>query len=178
MSLFKEIKTVVDVWLPPSSLRDLDRYMREYLDKFLLRYNQKLDGIVLTYSGEKIKSRLASIPDDVGILGFVINVKFMVFSPVCDQKITGVVQSISDTHINVIVLGILNVIINAEDMPSYFHRRDAFVLKNSQPSDTIQLQADGNPRLIVVNSKVNVQIKDIIQRDNVPVLIGKINSTE
>ena len=85
-----------------------------------LRYSPELSGIPLAYSEPTVESSSGRILFDSPFFHVRVSTVFIVFAPVEDDLLVGVVNKVSDDHIGLVVYGIFNASIGQKDIFSEF----------------------------------------------------------
>ncbi|KAH7822767.1 putative DNA-directed RNA polymerase I subunit RPA43 [Monocercomonoides exilis] len=173
-SPFKTSKVNLDVWLPPSSTEDLDRYIAEYCDVMLLKYTSKLHGVVVSYSDVKVNHSLAVIPDDLALIGLSATAMLSVFSPTSGSLLAGTVQKITSTQVSLLVYGLFNASVRLVDAPSYQFSGGRLVKQRQ----TKAKNGFSFPSVINESHRVLFAVRGFSADEGVPVLIGSFNEDD
>uniref|UniRef100_G1PCC7 DNA-directed RNA polymerase subunit n=1 Tax=Myotis lucifugus TaxID=59463 RepID=G1PCC7_MYOLU len=92
--------------------------IREQLEGELLRYESLL-GVPIAYDNIKVVGELGDIYDDQGHIHLNIEADFIIFCPEPGQKLMGIVNKVSSSHIGCLVHGCFNASIpKPEQMPT------------------------------------------------------------
>ncbi|XP_004582515.2 DNA-directed RNA polymerase I subunit RPA43 [Ochotona princeps] len=94
--------------LSPRYLHRKRTGIREQLDAELLRYSESLLGVPIAYDNIKVVGELGDIHDDQGHIHLNIEADFVVFCPEPGQKLRGMVNKVSASHIGCLVHGCFN----------------------------------------------------------------------
>ncbi|KAM6152630.1 DNA-directed RNA polymerase I subunit RPA43 [Erethizon dorsatum] len=94
--------------LSPRYLNRKRTGIREQLDAELLRYSESLLGVPIAYDNIKVVGELGDIYDDQGHIHLNIEADFVVFCPEPGQKLMGIVNKVSSSHIGCLVHGCFN----------------------------------------------------------------------
>ncbi|KAL0619415.1 DNA-directed RNA polymerase I subunit RPA43 [Plecturocebus cupreus] len=94
--------------LSPRYLNRKRTGIREQLDAELLRYSESLLGVPIAYDNIKVVGELGDIYDDQGHIHLNIEADFIIFSPEPGQKLMGIVNKVSSSHIGCLVHGCFN----------------------------------------------------------------------
>ncbi|XP_012293042.1 DNA-directed RNA polymerase I subunit RPA43 [Aotus nancymaae] len=94
--------------LSPRYLNRKRTGIREQLDAELLRYSESLLGVPIAYDNIKVVGELGDIYDDQGHIHLNIEADFVIFSPEPGQKLMGIVNKVSSSHIGCLVHGCFN----------------------------------------------------------------------
>ncbi|KAI8593273.1 hypothetical protein BDZ88DRAFT_404168 [Geranomyces variabilis] len=132
---FHAISTTIRIQLAPVFLATPARGVRAHLARFLMRYVDELDGVVLSYANVKAIGDVARVIDDSPFCHFVVRATCWVFRPVVGETIVGVVNKVSSDHVGLLVHGVFNASIPADKIPrerfSFDHTTEAWI----QPGD-------------------------------------------
>nr|KAF6320288.1 hypothetical protein mMyoMyo1_020011 [Myotis myotis] len=105
--------------LSPRYLHRKRTGIREQLDAELLRYSESLLGVPIAYDNIKVVGELGDIYDDQGHIHLNIEADFIIFCPEPGQKLMGIVNKVSSSHIGCLVHGCFNASIpKPEQMPT------------------------------------------------------------
>ncbi|XP_055974341.1 DNA-directed RNA polymerase I subunit RPA43 [Sorex fumeus] len=105
--------------LSPRYLHRKRTGIREQLDAELLRYSESLLGVPVAYDNIKVVGELGDIYDDQGHIHLNIEADFVIFCPEPGQKLMGIVNKVSFSHIGCLVHGCFNASIpKPEQMPA------------------------------------------------------------
>ncbi|XP_010609140.2 DNA-directed RNA polymerase I subunit RPA43 [Fukomys damarensis] len=94
--------------LSPRYLNRKRTGIREQLDAELLRYSESLLGVPIAYDNIKVVGELGDIYDDQGHIHLNIEADFVIFCPEPGQKLMGIVNKVSSSHIGCLVHGCFN----------------------------------------------------------------------
>ncbi|XP_066096122.1 DNA-directed RNA polymerase I subunit RPA43 [Saccopteryx bilineata] len=94
--------------LSPRYLHRKRTGIREQLDAELLRYSESLLGVPIAYDNIKVVGELGDIYDDQGHIHLNIEADFIIFCPEPGQKLMGIVNKVSSSHIGCLVHGCFN----------------------------------------------------------------------
>ncbi|KAI9013289.1 hypothetical protein BC832DRAFT_549276 [Gaertneriomyces semiglobifer] len=113
---FKSIVAKQYIHLPPSFVGNESQGIEEQLNRFLMRYIPEVDGVVLAYSDIKYLEPTGKIFYDSPFFHFHIRVRFTVYSPDLNSNVVGVVNKVSPDHIGLLVHGVFNASIPADNI--------------------------------------------------------------
>ncbi|PNJ55852.1 DNA-directed RNA polymerase I subunit RPA43 [Pongo pygmaeus] len=94
--------------LSPRYLNRKRTGIREQLDAELLRYSESLLGVPIAYDNIKVVGELGDIYDDQGHIHLNVEADFVIFCPEPGQKLMGIVNKVSSSHIGCLVHGCFN----------------------------------------------------------------------
>lgn len=92
--------------------------VKEQLNSLLLRYNEDLEGVVLSYTKERILSTQAKIHPYFPYFHVDVMALVFMFKPAVGIEIAGTVNAIGHDYIGVLVLGIFNAVIGRAQIPA------------------------------------------------------------
>ncbi|KAL4520007.1 hypothetical protein Ndes2526B_g01441 [Nannochloris sp. 'desiccata'] len=121
-ALIRRIQTHLTIDLHPSKLASVSKGVHEQLNGLLLKYNDNLNGVVLSYSNEKVVSQTALVHPYFPLARLVVSATLVVFRPYSGARLIGIVNKLSDDFIGVVVLGFVNVVIKAPEIRSDLKR--------------------------------------------------------
>ncbi|KAJ3078707.1 hypothetical protein HDU99_000419, partial [Rhizoclosmatium hyalinum] len=81
-----------------------------------MRYIPELKGVPLSYSDVKIQEKVANVLYDSPNLHLHATVKFTLFAPREGTEIVGIVNKVSSDHIGLLVHGVFNASIAADQI--------------------------------------------------------------
>lgn len=108
-----------DIDLHPSKTEDVLDGIREQLNAGLLRFNEDLEGVVLSYSKERIVSKQAVIRPYFPYLHVKVCADVVLFKPQVGALLVGQVNKVGSDYLGLLVLGIFNVSIGVSGMPDF-----------------------------------------------------------
>ncbi|ERM97269.1 DNA-directed RNA polymerase I subunit rpa43 isoform X2 [Amborella trichopoda] len=121
MEGLKISKVDLTTYLPPSS-SNVQKGLLHQLSSILLRFNEKFDGVVLSFHDLKIKDKKAVVLSGLSpYFGVKLKAKLLLFSPKPGMLLEGTVNKLGKDYIGVIVLGIFNAAIAITDIREEFH---------------------------------------------------------
>ena len=169
---------IVTLGLHPSAMDDPERGSREILDGMLMRHHDQLGGVLMSYDDVRVhpRSRTAGIIHLAGHVSLDVETTARVFCPVVGSVLRGVVNKVGVDFIGLLVLGVFNVSVGADDI------RDGLV-HNPAPIDdecpggrweeTSPSPID-REHVIRVGSTVLFTVKSVSELDDVLHLIGSL----
>ncbi|XP_008296428.1 DNA-directed RNA polymerase I subunit RPA43 [Stegastes partitus] len=113
------------VVLPPKYLKKKRTGIQEELEAELLRFSQRLNGVLLAYENIRIVGQHGDIYDDSGYIHMDIEANFIVFQPKKGQKLLGKVNKLGMSHVGCLVHGCFNASIPKPNLVSVETWRDA-----------------------------------------------------
>lgn len=106
--------TIVEttIHLLPSKLNNLEEGIRSVLSRMLMRYNNDLEGIVLSYDKLQVLEDNAEIFFERPHLHFKIRFRALMYRPIVGSYVIGTVNNVSDgDHIGLLVHGLFNAVL-------------------------------------------------------------------
>ncbi|KAF3676763.1 hypothetical protein FXO37_05164 [Capsicum annuum] len=120
MEALKECCANIVVYLHPSKAKKVEASVYRQLSSLLFKFNESLDGVVLTYE-PKFSSNLAKIlPGIHPYFGVRFEAKLLLFHPKPDMLLEGEVVKVGQQSIHIIVLGFSSAVIADEDIREDF----------------------------------------------------------
>ncbi|PHU05020.1 hypothetical protein BC332_25842 [Capsicum chinense] len=115
MEALKECCANMVVYLHPSKAKKVEASVYCQLSSLLFKFNESLDGVVLTYE-PKFSSNLAKIPPGIHpYFGMRFEAKLLLFHPKPDMLLEGeVIKVFNQQSIHIIVLGFSSAVIADE----------------------------------------------------------------
>ena len=140
-STFCESRVLLKCAILPISMGYPLDAVRVQLNDMLLKYNEGLQGIPISFSKIEFDrgKECGRILDEQPWIHVDITTSVLLFKPAAGNTIHGKVNQISDSHVSLLVYGIFNASITSEELGSkykYSHTRQAW------ESDTGDLQVD------------------------------------
>ena len=104
-SCFVEIETQEHIALSPYYIGRIKQGVEEEIERKIQRWKflDEYGGIIVAYDNIKLLQRSAEIYDESPSLHFDIKVNYIVFKPEIGQKLVGVVNKISSSHVGCLV---------------------------------------------------------------------------
>jgi len=117
-SPFQEIEAIVMVSLLPQCLEDPGGHIRKSLNGMLMKYNPIFSGVPIAFSEIGLAPGAAhgKIFEEMPHIHFDVKCTALAFCPIPGNKVQGVITQIASTHIGLLVCGIFNASIAAENM--------------------------------------------------------------
>ncbi|KAL7747300.1 hypothetical protein RI367_007354 [Sorochytrium milnesiophthora] len=119
VSHFKEVQTTHFLHLPPVFIGNTMAGVEENLNRLLTRYNDHVEGVVLSYWDIQALSTTGAILYDSPFFHFNVSCKMLVFSPCIGARITGVVNKQSSGHIGLLLYNLFNASIPLSEIPQH-----------------------------------------------------------
>ncbi|KAI9179419.1 hypothetical protein H9P43_004739 [Blastocladiella emersonii ATCC 22665] len=116
--MFSKVTATFYIHLAPKFVGSPMRGVEDHLNHMLLRFSDKVGGVVLSYSNVEFLTDRAPILYDSPFMHFHISADLLVFAPKVGSTIRGVVNKQSPTHIGLLVFNLFNVSIATADIPS------------------------------------------------------------
>jgi DNA-directed RNA polymerase I subunit RPA43 len=115
----KELTLQMLIHLPPSYLGDIKAGIEYKLNKFLMRYLEPVQGIMLAYSDIKLLSDTGKIIHETPHIHFPIQFKAICFVPTIGSPLVGKVNLVGADHLGLLVLGVFNASISRDNIGSF-----------------------------------------------------------
>ncbi|KAJ9090079.1 hypothetical protein DSO57_1006471 [Entomophthora muscae] len=116
-SRFFKVTVKLYITLAPCYVDDLTTGISEFLNSYLMRYLDPVQGIVLSHNETKLLQDKGVILYDSPHINFWISTKFLVWRPTLGSRLRGTVQLQSVDHISLLLHGTFNAVILATDIP-------------------------------------------------------------
>eukprot|EP01103_Thecamoeba_quadrilineata_P012342 TRINITY_DN3161_c0_g1_i1.p1 TRINITY_DN3161_c0_g1~~TRINITY_DN3161_c0_g1_i1.p1 ORF type:complete len:240 (+),score=46.99 TRINITY_DN3161_c0_g1_i1:18-737(+) len=116
----KETEMSITIPLLPHHIGDLTQGIYSFLDNFIMKFMNGLDGILLAYRDVVPMEPNGRIYDDAPHIHIRVQFKALSFSPVIGSNLVGRVTQMGMDHLGLLVLGVFNASIAKEDLPSQF----------------------------------------------------------
>ncbi len=94
--------------LPPSWLSSPLEGVREQLNRAVLRYVDHLDGVLLSYSGLRLRAPLGRICNDLPEVHVRAALRATYFAPRVGDRLEATVSRIGSDHLALLILGVFN----------------------------------------------------------------------
>ncbi|GMH90796.1 hypothetical protein TrVE_jg1288, partial [Triparma verrucosa] len=96
--------------LPPSSLSNIPLNLTLNLNKSLLTYDKRLNGILVSYKDMSFKNNLpyGKIINENPYINFTVSLTGLIFSPEVGSTLTCTINKISSGHVGVLIYGCFN----------------------------------------------------------------------
>lgn len=121
-NLFKTMRVVQHMILPPSYLGRIGVGVIENLNRRILKFSSEHQGFILAYSKPLVLQRAAIIQDELSGLHFDVQVDLYLFAPKVGSVLQGTVNHIqNNTHVGCLVYGCFNATVLRTSKGS--HRR-------------------------------------------------------
>ncbi|XP_031563127.1 DNA-directed RNA polymerase I subunit RPA43-like [Actinia tenebrosa] len=111
-SCFTKIECTECMSLSPSYIGRLKEGIEEELSKKLMKFCEKLQGVIVAYDKIQLLRRHGSIVEESPFIHFEVKVNYIVFQPQVDSKLIGVVNKFGYDHIGCLVHGCFNASIS------------------------------------------------------------------
>lgn len=143
------------IHLLPSKLTSLENGIRSVLSSMLMRYDQQLQGVVLSYDKLELVEQDAEIFFERPHLHFKIRFRALVYKPQVGSHVIGTVNTISEgDHIGLLVHDLFNgVLLGSKGLP------DGWSLDKANQ----QWVHDSTSEVIKVGSKLRLKITRLDQ---------------
>lgn len=102
-SCFTQIERTEHMSLSPSYIGRLREGIDEELSKKIMKFCDKLQGVIVAYDKIQLLQRHASIVEESPFIHFEVKVNYIVFQPQVDSKLIGVVNKFGYDHIGCLV---------------------------------------------------------------------------
>jgi len=136
---------------------------------FFHRYNEDCEGVIVSYSNEKILSQHAQVHPYFPYLRVKVLSIVVVFQPLPAARLTGVVNKIGSDYIGLLVLGFINVSIPAkyikEEIKPRFGEMSWVSNKNEQ-------------HRIAVGTRVWFRAKEVLRNGEFMSLTGSLETCD
>lgn len=121
-SPFRYTSVVTRVAIEPAKLDSAVEAIKEKLNITLFKYNDDIEGIPMSYENIKFMpgQNIAKIFGESPWLHIVFHADIVVFQPIVGQRLFGRVSKASGTHISLLIYGMFNATISADNMGQNF----------------------------------------------------------
>ncbi|KAI8847692.1 hypothetical protein BC829DRAFT_418160 [Chytridium lagenaria] len=170
---FKSMVVEFKVFLPPVFARKPGQGVLEYLSKFLLRYVPEVGGVVISFNDVQLLQTAARIMYECPYSTILISATLTVFSPEVDSvtlffTISGYCQQSFSDHIGLLVHGVFNASIAADQIRKYeFAWRDNL-------SGWKRLPKDGPDAIILPGSILRFTVTGLTKANDILTLSGSL----
>lgn len=153
------------VILAPKFTQEIKAGVKEYLSGLLLKYSPELEGVIMTFSRIKVTSDYASITNESPFFKVPISAQFVIFKPQKKSRLLGVVQSVGAQYVGLLLYGLFNVSIDANEIPNvYEFDPTAYSWRHKSP--------DG--KHIEMGSLIEFKVQDVVPSNDIISLKGSI----
>ncbi|KNE66436.1 hypothetical protein AMAG_11574 [Allomyces macrogynus ATCC 38327] len=115
--MFSRVTATFYVHLAPKFVGAPMRGVEDHLNRMLLKYNDQVGGVVLSYRNVQFLSDTAAILYDSPFMHFHISAELLAFAPTAGARLTGVINKQSPSHIGLLVYNLFNASIPAAQLP-------------------------------------------------------------
>lgn len=146
-NLFKSVVAKFPVSVELKNINDVTNSLHKKLDQTLLKYDETLGGVILSFKNLKIVSKTGNIsynPTDPHI-SLTVSVEFIIFSPRPGLMLSGQVTHLEKDYISLIVFGIFHARISRKSDSKKIKVNDTLefkVLRVEQTNDKF-IQIEG-----------------------------------
>eukprot|EP00516_Mucochytrium_quahogii_P000890 CAMPEP_0203745658 /NCGR_PEP_ID=MMETSP0098-20131031/1328_1 /ASSEMBLY_ACC=CAM_ASM_000208 /TAXON_ID=96639 /ORGANISM=" , Strain NY0313808BC1" /LENGTH=201 /DNA_ID=CAMNT_0050633503 /DNA_START=722 /DNA_END=1327 /DNA_ORIENTATION=+ len=106
--------------LPPAYIGNAFQGISELLNARLLKYDERLGGVMLSYSGVRLEQPHGCVFNEVPELQFRVRSRALLFSASAGMRLQGTVNQITAGHIMLLVYGAFQVSIDREHIPEKY----------------------------------------------------------
>ncbi|KAK9810856.1 hypothetical protein WJX73_002426 [Symbiochloris irregularis] len=110
------VRVRLTINLHPSRGTDALEGVRDQLSALLLRWNEGLQGVPLTFSEERIINSMAAIHSYFPFIQLEASASMLVFRPRLDMQLCGTVIRVGADYLGLHILGIFNAAIGREQI--------------------------------------------------------------
>lgn len=114
---FYKVLTKLYITLPPCYVDDISAGLNDFLNSYLMKYLDALNGIVVAHTATKLLQDKGTILYDSPFINFGITTEFLVWRPSVGSCLCGAIQLQSVAHIALLLHGTFNAVILASDIP-------------------------------------------------------------
>lgn len=130
-TFFQSVVVQFPVTIELKSMNDIKNAIHKKLDTILLKYDENLQGVIMSFKNLKIVSKSGNIsynPTDPG-LSFTVEVEFIVFSPRPGQTLKGIVTHVEKDFVSLTVFGIFHAQISRKNLSKKAKENDEITFK-------------------------------------------------
>lgn len=133
------------------------------------RYNEDCEGVIVSYSNEKISSQHAQVHPYFPYLRVKVLCTVVVFQPLQDARLTGIVNKIGSDYIGLLVLGFINVSIPAK-----------YIKKDIKPrfGEMSWVSSKNEQHRIAVGIRVWFRVKEVLRNGEFMSLTGSLDTSD
>ena len=100
--------------LPPATLNDVGAGISEVLNRRLMKYDETIGGVMLSYSNVTLSKDRGAIFNELPNIMFEVNVEAVIFGPRPGCRLLGKVNKISRNHVGMLVGGVFNASVSSD----------------------------------------------------------------
>lgn len=123
MEGLERLRTKFTVDLHPSKLASATEGVRAHLASLLLRWNEDLEGVLLAFRNERVLTQAATIHPYFPFVRLEVAAEVTVFRPRPGMRLVGTVNKVGADYVGLLVLGVVNASIAADQMRPEFRPR-------------------------------------------------------
>jgi len=112
--------TKLQLDIHPSKINNLLSGVREQLNQSLMRYNENFEAVVLAYFNETLVGSKAPILISLPYVSVDVKASLLLFRPIIDKPLEGVVNKVGMDHLGLLVNGAFNASIAMDDTDGAF----------------------------------------------------------
>lgn len=101
----KKKKMKLDIAVAPCFVNSIKKGIVQKLNSFLVRYSEKMEGVLIAYSKLKLAQPYGTIVNENPYVHCCFTMEGLVFSPKEGKWIEGVVHEVRENHVGLLVLG-------------------------------------------------------------------------
>ncbi|KAI7840954.1 hypothetical protein COHA_005384 [Chlorella ohadii] len=123
MEGLERLRTKFTVDLHPSKLASAKEGVRAHLASLLLRWNEDLEGVLLAFRNERVLTQAATIHPYFPFVRLEVAAEVAVFRPRPGMRLVGTVNKVGADYVGLLVLGVINASVAADQMRPEFRPR-------------------------------------------------------
>ena len=131
----------------------LFKFQIHYVSLLHPRYNHDLEGVVLSYSDERVLSHAAVVHPYFPLTRLLVQATLVVFRPLPGARLVGTVNKIADDFIGIVVLGFMNVVVRAPEVRRDLQPRPADQMWASVKNPAHTISVGDSVAFVVVEMK-------------------------
>ncbi|KAI3632764.1 hypothetical protein MIR68_008839 [Amoeboaphelidium protococcarum] len=143
-----------DMHLAPSCSRDILGSIQKKLNTMILKYDERVNGIILAYSDIKLASNKARILKDCPFMQLSFYCRVLSFSPQSGDMVQAKVKKQSQDYIALTVMGMVNAVIPARQIDRYRWDADASCWVSDEDNE-VQIQVGTLLSFSITNVKAS-----------------------
>ena len=119
---FVESRVVTKVALRPHNCGNMVEAVKKQLNDMLLKYSEEIEGTPVAYSNLELPKGM-EYGRILGAEPWVhgdLRATMVVFRPIRGLKLRGMVSAVSDSHVSLLVYGMFNASLSAQDLSKHY----------------------------------------------------------
>lgn len=165
VDVFEDVTAIHEIHLAPCHLGDVQKGIINHLDRLLLRYSTKLQGVPLCYSKTELQQPSAPILYENPCIHIPVKVLWTIFAPRPGARLSGRINAISREHVGLLAFGYFSALVHANHMEALFNwDEQAQEWKNRKTNESLW-----------VEQEILFEIVDVLTEGPVLTIIGSFD---